>query len=192
MMNNPNISRTTVGFMLLCMVGCGYSPLDKNPTANELAGTYLPGHSVIVTAKKTYAAEDLRSLHITLSADQTVEAILPDGWHSPMESSGDGKVERYTGTWSVEKDSDEKHALILKAENTQTKEKKNFSLSLAKHGGQAILGLNVITEKTKWFGFSDTHIRKDIWFRRKNDKLVAYLDKNILEGASEQTESPEK
>jgi hypothetical protein len=180
-MNNPNLSRTIVGLMLFSIVGCGYSPLDQELAADELAGTYLPGHSVIVTAKKVYTVDDLRSLHITLSADQTAEAVLPDGWRKAMTGSETGTIEPYTGTWSVEKNSDGKQALALKLVNTQTNEKQGFSLALAEHGDSAIIGMNVITEATKWFGFSDTHIEKDVWFRKKSDELVAYLEKNISE-----------
>ncbi len=188
-MSNPNISRVIFGFLLSCLVGCGYSPLDKEPATEELVGIYLPGHSVVINAKNAYSAEDLLSLHITLSADQTIEAVLPDGWRLPMGNDGDGRVEHYAGTWSIEKGNKGRQALSLKLKNSQTQEEQDFSLSLAEHGDQPIIGLNVITDKTKWFGFSDTHIQKDVWFRKKNDKLDAYLEKNLLEETEEQPEA---
>ena len=188
-MNNPNLIKLIAGFLLTGLVGCGYSPLDQESEAKDLAGTYLPGHSVVLTTKDAYSDSDRRRLHITLSADKTVESVLPDGWHSPMKSNGEGNVEQHTGTWSIVKNSAGNQALSMKLINSQTKDEKELSLSLAEHGDQPIIGLNVITEKTKWFGFSDTHIQQDIWFRKKSDKLDAYLEKNLPKETAEQTDS---
>lgn len=188
-MNNPTISKIIAGFLLSCLVGCGYSPLDKEPAAKDLAGTYLPGHSVVITAKNAYRAKDLLSLHITLSTDQTIEAVLPDGWRSPMGMNKEGHVEHYAGTWSIKKDNKDRLALSLKLKNSLTQEEQDVSLSLAEHGDLPVLGLNVITDKTKWFGLSDTPIEKDVWFRKKNDKLDAYLEKNLSEEPKELPEA---
>ena len=188
-MINPKLSKTVIGVLLSWLVGCGYSPLDTEPAAEELAGIYLPGHSVVINAKQAYSAEDLLRLHITLSADQTIEAVLPDAWRAPMGSDENGRVEHYSGTWSIAKDSKESPALSLQLKNSDTGKPQEFSLSLAEHGDQPIIGLNVITNKTKWFGFSSTHIQKDIWFRKKNDKLDAYLEKNLQPEPEEQPEA---
>lgn len=188
-MNNLNSTKLIAGFLLSCLVGCGYSPLDKETAPEELAGTYLPGHSVIINTKKAYSADDLLSLHVTLAADQTIEAVLPDGWRSPMGTDQNGLVEHYKGIWSIEKGKKGRPALSLKLKDSQTQEELEFSLSLAKHGDQTVLGMNVITEKTEWFGFSDTHIQKDVWFRKKSDKLDAYLEKNLLEETEKQPEA---